>query len=203
MTIRFPSTNYVVYDFETTGLDPQTSEVIQLSALKITTGEPQRFNAFVNIGKPLPEKIVELTGITNELLEKEGFTANSAWDKFNTFTAGSILVGHNIINFDRLFLEKAFTEYGFKLPTRGHYIDTAMIYKALKIGESPKYYEDHFRFCQRVSEIRAAGVKFKLVLCCQELGIDISQFTAHRSDSDIEMTNLIYQKFLSEGGQQV
>jgi DNA polymerase III alpha subunit (gram-positive type) len=201
MKIRFPETNYVVYDFETTGLDPQTSEVIQLSALKITRGEPQRFNAFVKIGNPLPEKIVELTKITNELLEKEGVSKYDAWSEFRGFISGNVLVGHNVICFDRLFLEKAFTDYGFIIPHKAFYIDTAMIYKALKLGEAPKYYEDHFRFCQRVGEIRAAGIKFNLVQCCKDLGIDISQFTAHRSDSDIEMTNLIYRRLLPEAAQ--
>lgn len=47
--------------------------------------------------------------------------------------------------------------------------------------------------------MKVPGLKYKLTLCCQELGIDISEFEAHRADADVEMCHLLYKHFLKEG----
>lgn len=190
----FPN-SYVVFDFETSGLEPEWCQVIQMSALKVINGKSQpAFNRFVKCPKKLDKKITELTGITDERLAVEGIEAGLAWREFSEYIGNYALVGHNSINFDRLFLEAAIKSGKAQKVGVSRHIDTAMLYKAHKMGERQKYYESHFMFATRIGMIRAKGVYFKLTLCMQELGIDVTQFTAHQSDSDCEMTNLLYRK---------
>lgn len=184
--------NYVVFDFETSGLDPVASQVIQMSALKVVNGLPsERFNRFVRARKKLDTKIVELTGITDEKLADEGVEPNEAWELFGKFIGKWALVGHNSI---RLFLEEAVKAKKLDKVGISRHIDTAMLYKAWKMGERQRYFESHFMFATRIGMTRAKGVYFKLTLCMEELNIDCTQFTAHQSDSDCEMTNLLYRK---------
>lgn len=197
MKILFPTTNYVVFDYETTGIEWQSNDVIQMSAMKVKGDTVESFNRFVKLNRPVPELITSLTGVTDEKLQKDGVDPDQAWFEFWTFIEKLPLVGHNSINFDRFYLEKFFKKYDYKIPGPQYHIDTAMMYKAMKLGIHPKYYETHFDFCRRVSEIRAYGVKFKLTLACEELKIDTSKLTAHQSDSDVIMTNELYKFFNS------
>ncbi len=59
--------NYVAFDIETTGLNPKYDKIIEIGAVRVRDGEPaDTFSTFINPGKSLPERIVELTGIHDE-----------------------------------------------------------------------------------------------------------------------------------------
>lgn len=190
----FPS-QYVVFDFETSGLDENSCQVTQMSALRVVGGQRQMpFNLYLKCDKKLDPKVTELTGITDELLASQGVDHETAWKQFAEYIGGWALVGHNSINFDKKFLDVAFRHFGLKEPGVSRHIDTAMLYKAWKLGERQRFNESHFMFATRIGMIRAKGVYFKLTLAMQELGIDCTGFTAHRSDADVEMTNLLYRK---------
>ena len=61
-------TSYIALDLETTGLDPQKDQILEIGAVKIQDGkETERYETFVRVGIPIPEKIQELTGITEEM----------------------------------------------------------------------------------------------------------------------------------------
>lgn len=190
----FPS-QYVVFDFETSGLDENTCQVVQMSALRVVGGQRAvPLNLYVKCPKPLDAKITELTGITDQMLVEQGVDEESAWKQFAEYIGGWALVGHNSINFDKKFLDVAFTKHKLKAPGVSRHIDTAMLYKAWKLNERQRFNESHFMFATRIGMIRARGVYFKLTLAMQELGIDCTGLTAHRSDADVEMTNLLYRK---------
>ena len=56
--------SYVCIDLETTGLDPRRDKIIEIGAVRIERGETVgEWETFVNPGRKLPERIVELTGI--------------------------------------------------------------------------------------------------------------------------------------------
>ena len=56
-------TSYIALDLETTGLDPQKDQILEIGAVKIQDGkETERYETFVRVGIPIPEKIQELTG---------------------------------------------------------------------------------------------------------------------------------------------
>ena len=57
----------IVFDLETTGLDMVKDRIIQISYIKVNPdGTEVRKNQFINPEKPIPEEVVELTGISNE-----------------------------------------------------------------------------------------------------------------------------------------
>nr|DAF52569.1 MAG TPA: DNA polymerase III subunit alpha [Siphoviridae sp. ctAjZ17] len=106
--VSFPD-DYCVIDIETTGLSPDWDSIIEIAAEKFHKGNlVDTFSSFV---KPddfedaepfLDDFIVDLTGITDEMLSTADSTA-SVLSRFYSFIGDSILIGHNV-NFDINFL---------------------------------------------------------------------------------------------------
>lgn len=66
---QFP-VDFIVLDFETTGLSPIVDEIIQIGALLYIDGKPvKRFEQNINPNRKIPEKIIRLTGIKQEDVE--------------------------------------------------------------------------------------------------------------------------------------
>jgi DNA polymerase III subunit alpha, Gram-positive type len=94
---------YVVFDFETTGLDPNADEIIEIGAVKVEGGEIKDvFNKLVKPTRIISQTIIDLTGITPEMLENEP-PIKPIIEKFYDFIGDSILVAHNA-DFDTSFL---------------------------------------------------------------------------------------------------
>jgi DNA polymerase-3 subunit epsilon len=92
-----------VFDFETSGLDPQKDRVIEMAAIRIANGQVVgEFSTLVQYGGVLSPKIIELTGIQDEAL-KHGFDEETAFKIFNRFIGKSVIVAHNAA-FDLGFL---------------------------------------------------------------------------------------------------
>lgn len=202
--MKYPE-DYCVFDFETTGLDPETCKVLEIGATKNKKGEiPVHYTCIINWGEPVPEKITEITGITTEMAA-QGISPAQAQKEFAEFINGGFpLVGHNIYNFDLKFLVKFFA-----LPAErqkilmNQFIDTATEYKARKLNLYRLWNETYSQFAKRVMDIRAYGVKYNLGLACDELGIDRSKVTQHRAMGDVELTNILYRNlYLNEKSTQ-
>ena len=104
--------NYVVFDIETTGLDTDNDEIIELGAVKIENGQiKEKFSTFVKPNRAIPYEVTELTGITNEMV-KGAPPVNMVLEEFYAFTRDCILCGHNIIGFDILFVKRLARECG-------------------------------------------------------------------------------------------
>lgn len=98
--------DYVVFDLETTGLDPKKNKIIEIGAARIRGGRIEStFQTFVNPGVLLEERIVELTGITQEELDKAPYI-ETIIDEFLAFIGDDVLLGHNL-QFDYSFLKRA------------------------------------------------------------------------------------------------
>lgn len=98
--------NYVIVDLETTGLSPQTDKIIEIGAIKIQKGrEPEVFNRLVNPQERIPEKIVEIVGITDEMVKMEA-VIEEVLPEFLEFAQDLPLLGHNLM-FDYRFLKTA------------------------------------------------------------------------------------------------
>lgn len=99
---------YVVFDFETTGLDPQKEQVIEIAGAKLDENlEPvDVINMMValNEGQELPQFIRQLTGITPEDLVN-GVPEDEAMTKLKDFIGDSIVVAQ-YASFDLSFLAK-------------------------------------------------------------------------------------------------
>lgn len=94
--------NFCVFDFETTGLDPEKDRVIEMAAIRVCDGHVvSEFSTLVKNGPVVP-KITEITGITNEELE-HGMPERTAFQILNRFIGDNILVAHYAA-FDLAFL---------------------------------------------------------------------------------------------------
>ena len=64
--------NYIVLDTETTGLNPARDKVLEIGAARIEQGRVvETFETLIDTGVPIPERITELTGIT-DAMQAEG-----------------------------------------------------------------------------------------------------------------------------------
>ncbi|MBR1437412.1 MAG: type I-E CRISPR-associated endoribonuclease Cas2 [Synergistaceae bacterium] len=108
--------SYTVIDIETTG-SQDTDKIIEIGALYVEDGKLIRnFTALLECCEPLPQYIIELTGITDELLRERGMDVKEAIEKFREFCGDTELVGYNI-NFDIKFLQRDFLKNGMPLIT--------------------------------------------------------------------------------------
>lgn len=125
----------VIFDTETSGLDPEDNQIIELAALRVerTTAGALRIagkmDTFIKLpeGEQLPENIVTLTGITDRLLETEGVQSGTAVSRFlKLVKPGPVLmIAHNA-QFDACFLRELLR--GFK-PGRLDWLDSLTVYK--------------------------------------------------------------------------
>lgn len=96
-------------DLETTGLDKETDYVTEIGAVLWHTEKnaPVKFfNKLIKIPIPVPEFIVKLTGIDDDLLEKHGELAGNVWTEFEEFIKpADYLCAHNA-PFDAGFIKR-------------------------------------------------------------------------------------------------
>ena len=94
---------YAAFDLETTGLSSRTDRIIEIGAVILKNGEEiDRFQTFVDPGRKLDRKIVELTGITDEMLVGAP-SIQEVLPKFLEFVGNRVLVAHNS-DFDTGFI---------------------------------------------------------------------------------------------------
>lgn len=107
----------IFFDTETTGLDPEKDQIIELAAALVTeNGIELKIDAFCKLpeGEKIPEKIAELTHITDDMLADKGIDYREACRIFcNMLHSDSevLLVAHNI-QFDLLFILEMFKRCG-------------------------------------------------------------------------------------------
>ena len=129
------SGSFVVFDTETTGLDSNTERLTEIGAVYVENGkinEEKKFCTFVNPGKPIPQKVVDLTGI-NDAMVADAPTPEEAIRAFKEFCGDNILVAHNAHSFDMLFIRKAGEKAGVSWD-ENTYIDTLPMGQALFPG---------------------------------------------------------------------
>ena len=113
---------YVVFDVETTGLSAVYNTIIELAAVKIHNGEIiDRFESFANPHHRLSATTINLTGITDDMVESAP-EIDIVLRKFADWTGDSILVAHNA-SFDVGFLNVGYQKAGLPKSTNA-VIDT-------------------------------------------------------------------------------
>ena len=92
---KFMDKPFVVFDFETTGLDTRTARIIEIGAIKfLRKKEIARFSQLISPGIPLPKEITRITGIDESMLAGKPPIQN-VLPAFHDFLRGSIGVAHN------------------------------------------------------------------------------------------------------------
>jgi len=125
---KYPSfaDEMVVFDIETTGLSNKTCKIIEIGAVKIKNGEiVDKMDLFVDPEGHIPEKITELTSITDGMVEgapKE----SEAVRTFLEFAGDRLLIAHNA-NFDVGFIRVAAEREG--LAFNNTFLDTVGLSK--------------------------------------------------------------------------
>lgn len=119
---------YVVFDIETTGLDPARDSITEIGAVVVEDGNiTGQFHSLVNPEVPIPEEIVELTGITDEMV-KDCPTASQVIPAFLDFVRDSVLVAHNA-PFDMGFIQHK--AVGMGMTVKNKVLDTLAITRRL------------------------------------------------------------------------
>ena len=104
-------TDYVLFDIETTGLSPDSDEVVELSALKVNNDEViDEFSTLVNPGIHIPDISSSITGITDDMV-KDAPKMDQVIKDFKQFIGNSVLMGHNIKRFDLNFIQRDAVRY--------------------------------------------------------------------------------------------
>ena len=166
---------FVVFDFETTGFNAGgVDSIIEIGAVKIKNGEIlERYDELINPGRKLPEKITELTNITDEMLEgKEN--EETAVKKFIEWFGDLPMVAHNA-KFDTSFLEMAYKKYNLGTFTNP-VIDTLELSRTLD-----NTYARH-----------------SLSALVKRYDVPWDENAHHRGDYDAEGTALVFHKMLKK-----
>ncbi len=115
---------FVVIDFETSGLDPTKHQIIEVGALLVRreqlaeeTPTLTTFHSLIKAKRKLPKKIVDLTGIDDDLLAREGRELGDAVKDLVEFIGDRPLVAFNA-PFDQGFLLAAAEKHGIQLNNR-------------------------------------------------------------------------------------
>ena len=154
-------TTYCVLDLETTGFSFRTEKITEVGIMKVKNGEViDEFSCFVNPEKPIPQRVVEVTNITDDMV-KDAETIDKVMPKILEFVGDSVLVAHNA-DFDIGFLKYNANELGLSLENT--YLDTLRLAKDL----FPDY------------------KKYKLGKIAENLGIKVE--VAHRALDDVDTT---------------
>ena len=122
---------YVVFDLETTGLSFENDAITEIGAAIYKDGRmTQQFQTFVNPNRRLSQKIVDLTGITDDML-RNAPQPEEAIPQFLEFCGDRPLVAHNA-DFDVSFVKAAARKLGVEFnPT---YLDTLVMAQGLMPG---------------------------------------------------------------------
>lgn len=159
--------DYVVLDLEMTGLSAKYNKVIEIGAVRIRDNQvADTLELLLNPRCPIPDKVVELTGITDEMAAK-GLEEDDAMEQLIAFLGEDVLVGQNL-NFDYSFLKQ--WEVNHKRTYERWGIDTLKIARHLLPPEQPKGLEHLCEYFQ------------------------IPRTRAHRALDDAMETRLIFEK---------
>ena len=136
-------TTYCVLDLETTGLSAKTEKITEIGIMKVRNGEVlEEFCEFVNPEKPIPQRVQEITNITDDMV-KDAPTIEEMFPKVLEFIKGTVLVAHNA-TFDIGFLKTVAKDLGYEFDYT--YVDTLPLARKLypelkkhKLGKIAEY----------------------------------------------------------------
>ena len=162
---------FVAFDLETTGLHAGQDRIIEIGAVLMQNGkELERFQTFVDPERKLSQEIIDLTGITDDLLVGAP-KIEEALPKFLEFVGDRVLVAHNA-KFDTGFIRSECARLGYEYNFTS--ADTLTLSQQLlpELG------------------------KFKLDVVAKALSLP--NFNHHRAGDDANICGLIFGKFLGK-----
>ena len=168
------SLTYVVFDTETTGLQPEKGdEIVQIAALRIVNGQLQEgeiFDSLVHPGRPIPPASTKIHGIDDGMVT-DAPDISEAGRRFHSFCQGAVLVAHNA-PFDMSFLRRH--EAAIGLSFENPVLDTVLL-SAIVFGQSDIHTLDAL---------------------AERLGIEIPEDMRHTAIGDTRATAAAFLKML-------
>ena len=163
------SSDFVVFDIETTGFSPVNNRIIEIGAVKVSGGAiTDRYSTFVNPGVPIPFEIEKLTSI-NDSMVMDSPSIETILPEFLAFCEDAVMVAHNA-NFDMSFIMENARRLGIE--KKFTYVDTLGIARILLPHQA----------------------KHTLDAVAKTLGISLENH--HRAVDDAECTAEIFVKFI-------
>jgi len=163
---------FISFDLETTGLNPDKDKITEIAACRFINGEfVEEFSTLINPGIPIPKNITALTGITNKMVE-DAPSINDALPDFMKFIGSTPLVAQNI-NFDYNFINK-------NLQGSNSPFSEIPLYDTLSLARGFIYFYN----------------SFSLGSLCDYYGIKIEN--AHRASADALCTGKLFVYLLQE-----
>lgn len=135
---------FVVFDFETTGVKAKEHKITEIGAMRFVDGKvASTFGTFVKSNEVLTDRVKQLTGITEKDLAS-GLEEKLAFQMLKAFIGNDIIVCHNA-GFDMDFLNEAFMRH-FNHGFKNHFIDTLTVVRDRRIyphalGDMCEYYD--------------------------------------------------------------
>ncbi len=173
--ISLQQASYVVFDIETTGLYPEFDDLLEFGAIRWQNGQiVERIDFFAKPTKPLTSVAMNLSHITNEMVE-DGLDQKSALIKIKEWIKNDVLIAHNGIRFDLNFLNKLCERFNVE-PIKNTLIDTLEISHSLNTHMG----------------------RHNLGTLTRKLRIDYNELEAHRADKDSEYLLAVWQYFLTQ-----
>ena len=168
----------VIYDLETRGVNIKNAEIVEIAAHRITTrnGEVKKYRRLV---KPpqgyLPKSSTRVRQITEDMV-KDSPSIEDILPEFSEFIQDSILIGHNIIEFDNPILKRNLKKHvGTELTN--YYYDTLATARRL--------------YPRKPSSLEALAEHF-----------NIEHDLLHRADEDVEVTKKVFKELVKEDFQR-
>lgn len=162
---------FVIFDIETTGISLRNCRITEIGAVKYKNGKIlEKFNTLVNPEIPIPQEIVEITGITDQMVA-DAPLINEALDKFLEFAGDKVLVAHNA-NFDMGFMKLAAEQCGKRLDNT--YLDTLALSRYVNTDTNRHSLEklvDYYK---------------------------LEHATHHRAEDDAEMLAYVFEKMIQK-----
>lgn len=158
--------DYIVLDLETTGLDPQFDEIIEIAAIKFVNGtKVSEYTTLIKPDNKIDGYIEQLTGITNEMV-KNAPKIKNVLPELIQYIGDSVVIAHNA-NFDINFIYDNCINY-LNQAFQNNFIDT-----------------------MRISRRLFKDIRHRLKDLAKEFNIPID--VLHRAKSDCDITQKIYQ----------
>lgn len=161
---------FVVFDTETTGFYAGHDQMIEIGAVKIKNGEIiDRFDELIDPHRPIPQKITDLTFITDEMVHGKD-DEETVTKKFLSWASDLPMVAHNA-KFDISFMKAAMSKYNL-----GEFTNTVVDTMSLARMLHPEW------------------ANHKLQTLTKKYNIEWDEEKHHRADYDAEGTSLAFYK---------
>lgn len=165
----------IVFDTETTGLDPKTGDkLVEIGALELINHIPtgRTYHQYINPMRDVPEEVVKIHGLSNDFLKNYPKFSEIASDFLSFVGDDAIMVAHNA-TFDMNFVNYELKHGGFDTLEKNKVIDT------LEIAKS-----------------KFPGARNNLDALCHRFNIDNSKRTKHGALLDAELLSEVYLELL-------